>query len=249
MRGIQTIKSAPQVGAPVPFACAHRGLSSEKAENTLAAFGAAVASGFPAFEMDLRTTADGEVVVLHDADLDRTTDGHGRIDAITSSQLQSFETHDGPVPRLDDLLSSLRAWDGLWNLELKAKTALAPTVDLVRRHKLGSRALLSTMDTKLLAEAAVLAPEIARAAIPMGPVDDSDLEKAKASGCTWINVDHDFLDADEAQMIRDAGFRLGAWTVNDVARAQELAGMGVECIITDARAVGDALRGPAPTSW
>jgi glycerophosphoryl diester phosphodiesterase len=233
----------------VAFACAHRGLSSEKAENTLAAFGAAVAAGFPAFEMDLRTAADGEVVVLHDADLDRTTDGHGRIDAVTSGQLRSFETPDGPVPRLDDLLRSLCAWDGLWNLELKARSALAPTVELVRRHKLGPRALLSAMDTKVLAEAAALAPEIARAAIPMGPVDDSDLEKAKASGCTWLNVDHDFLDADEAQKVRAAGFRLGAWTVNDVARAQELVGMGVECVITDARAVGDALRGPAPTSW
>ncbi|MFO1532388.1 MAG: glycerophosphodiester phosphodiesterase family protein, partial [Thermoplasmatota archaeon] len=59
-----------------PFACAHRGLSAEKAENTLAAFGAAVAAGFPAIEMDLRTTSDGEVVVLHDAGIERTRQRH-----------------------------------------------------------------------------------------------------------------------------------------------------------------------------
>src|SRR5687768_2646765 len=72
------------------FACAHRGLSGEKAENTLASFGAAVTAGFPAIEMDLRCTADGEVVVLHDAGIERTTDGRGRVDSMTWRELQDY---------------------------------------------------------------------------------------------------------------------------------------------------------------
>jgi len=231
------------------FAAAHRGLSSEKAENTLAALGAAVAAGFPALEMDLRATADGEVVVLHDADLDRTTDGHGRIETLTWRQLQDASTTDGPVPRLADLMSSLKAWDGLWNLEVKAKAALAPTLDLVRRNGLAGRALLSSMDVPILDEARGLAPEIPRGSITLGPVDDADLAAAKAAKCSWINVDHDFLDPDEVVRLKAAGLRVGSWTVNDVERALEVAGWGVECVITDEREVGAAVRGPAPKSW
>lgn len=231
------------------FAAAHRGLSSEKAENTLAAFGAAVAAGFPAIEMDLRATADGEVVVLHDADLDRTSDGHGRVETLTWRQLQDASTPDGPVPRLADLIASLKAWDGLWNLEVKAKAALGPTVELVRRTGLARRALISSMDVPILDEARQLAPEIPRGSITLGPVDDADLAAARAAKCTWVNVDHDFLDLDEMTRLRGAGLRVGCWTVNDVDRALEVAGWGVECVITDAREVGVAVRGQAPASW
>lgn len=238
---------APRV-APA-FPCAHRGLSSEKSENTLAAFGAAVTAGFPAFEMDLQVTADKEVIVLHDAGIERTTDGRGRVDSMTWRELQTYETPDGPVPRLGDLFASLKAWDGLWNLEVKAKAATAPTLELVRHHDLEKRALITSMDTKVLAEASQLAPEIARGTIIVGPLDDADVNNAVASRCTWANMDHDFLDADEFARLRTAGLRVGAWTVNDVERARELVAMGVECIITDEREVGDALKGPAPQSW
>jgi len=233
----------------VPFACAHRGLSSEKAENTLASFGAAVAAGFPAFEMDLRTTADGEVVVLHDAGIERTTDGTGRVDSMTWRELQDYPTPDGPVPRLADLFTSLAAWDGLWNLEVKDKSATVPTLDLVRQHGLAARALVTSMERKVLADARDHAPEVLRGAIPFGPVDDDDLAAAADAECAWVNVDHDFLDAGEMQRLRQAGLKVGSWTVNDVARAQELLGLGVECVITDRREVGAALRGPPPVSW
>jgi glycerophosphoryl diester phosphodiesterase len=234
--------------ASAAFACAHRGLSSEKAENTLAAFGAAVTAGFPAVEMDLRTTADGEVVVLHDAALERTTDAAGRVDAVAWRDLQRASTRDGPVPRLGDLFASLAAWDGLWNLEIKARAALAPTLEIVRRAGLGRRALVSSMDAGILLEAHRLAPDVPRASIPLGPLDDSDLAAAREAQCSWINVDHDFLDGDELVRMREAGLRVGAWTVNDAARAAELAAAGVQCIITDRRDVGAAFRG-RPASW
>jgi glycerophosphoryl diester phosphodiesterase len=235
-------------GAIVAFACAHRGLSAQKAENTLSAFGAAVAAGFPALEMDLRLTADGEVVVLHDAGVERTTDGHGRVDSMTWRELGSLSTRDGPVPRLEDLFVALKAWDGLWNLEVKARAATEPTLDLVRRHGLGGRAAISSFEAKTLHLALQVDADIPRAYIPVGPIDDHDVAAALEARCAWMNVDHDFLEEAEALRLREAGLRLGAWTVNDPARARELAGWGVECIITD----GPAFEGasdPAPKAW
>ncbi|MEA3189679.1 MAG: glycerophosphoryl diester phosphodiesterase [Thermoplasmata archaeon] len=219
------------------FACAHRGLSAEKPENTLAAFGAAVAAGFQAVEMDLRTTKDGEVVILHDPTLDRTTMGKGPLADATWQQVQQV----GDVPRLADLFTTLKAWDGFYNLEVKAATATRPMLELAEKRKLAQRCLVSSMDLRVLQEAKRIAPAVARAFIPFGPVDDQELEACLQAGCAWINVDHDFLDPDEMARFRAAGLKVGTWTVNDVPRARELAAMGVDCIITDTRAVHESL--------
>lgn len=223
------------------FACAHRGLSAEKPENTIAAFGAAVAAGFSAVEMDLQVTKDGEVVILHDVTVDRTTTGKGPVAKLTWPELQRI----GDVPRLADLFSTLKAWDGFYNLEVKATAATRPMLELVERHKLGPRCMVSSMDARVLQEAKRLAPGVARALIPLGPVDDQEMEAALAAGCTWLNVDHDFLDEDELERFRGEGLKVGAWTVNDLPRARELAAMGVDCIITDTRAVHDLLKATA----
>ncbi|MES2154524.1 MAG: glycerophosphodiester phosphodiesterase family protein [bacterium] len=237
------------MAGPTPaFACAHRGLSGEKPENTLAAFGAAVAAGFPAVELDLRTTKDGQLVILHDASLERTTDGRGRVETLVLREVQDFDAGGGPVPRLEDLVTMLRSWDGLYNLELKSTSAAKPTVDVVRQQRLGARVQISSMDPKALAEVHHLAPEIARGLICLGPPDDGDVATAQDTGCTWINVDHDFIDAPgEVAAWQKAGLRVAAWTVNDAARAKALVAMGVRCIITDMREVGAAV--PGKGAW
>ncbi len=227
------------------FSCGHRGLSGEQPENTLAAFGAAVAANFPAVELDLRTTKDGQLVILHDAGLERTTDGRGRVESLTYREVHSFDAGGGKVPLLSDLFTMLKAWDGLYNLELKAQSAAKPTVDLVRRFHLAPRIQISSMDPKALSEVHHLAPDIKRGLICLGPPDEADVATAQDTGCTWLNVDHDFIDApDEVEGWQKAGMRVAAWTVNDVARAKALVAMGVECIITDTRDVGATVKGP-----
>ena len=70
---------------------AHRGGANLRPENTLVAFEHAVSIGADVLEMDLRATADGSIVVLHDATVDRTTDGQGRVDALTLAELQKLD--------------------------------------------------------------------------------------------------------------------------------------------------------------
>lgn len=241
-QSVMVMSGCPVGNGVAAFACAHRGLSAEKPENTLPSFGAAVAAGFPAVELDLRTTKDGHLVILHDAGLERTTDGRGRVEAVTLRELHSFDAGGGTVPRLEDLFMMLRAWEGLYNLELKVTSAAKPTVELVKRWRLDRRVQVSSMDPKALAEVHHLAPDIARGLICLGPPDDGDIATAQDTGCTWLNVDHDFIDApDEVAIWQKAGLKVAAWTVNDVARAKALVGMGVGCIITDARDVGVSL--------
>lgn len=223
------------------FACAHRGLSAEHPENTLAAFQAAAQAGFPAIELDLRTTADNEVVVLHDAGIERTTDGNGRVADMRYDDVRRHPTPEGPVPRLDDVFSAMRDWHGLWNLEIKALRATEPTLHLLEHHHVAGHGQLSSMDPRVLEEAQRLAPELPRGLITLGPVDDDWLTMAKELSCKWVNCDHEFLDRAAVDRMHTAGLRVATWTVNDAARARELATWGVECVITDVRLVLEGL--------
>lgn len=107
---------------------AHRGgMDSGYPENTLAAIGRSAATGVQVIEIDLRATADRHPVVLHDASVDRTTDGRGRVQDLTLAAVQRLRTGNGAgVPTLHDVLTSTRALDLTLLLDLKS----APGLDL-----------------------------------------------------------------------------------------------------------------------
>lgn len=247
----RSVKSGrPLARAVAAFACAHRGLSAEHPENTLAAFQAAAGVGFPAIELDLRLTADGEVVVLHDAGLERTTNGSGRVADMRYDDVRRHATQDGPVPRFDDVLSALHEWHGLWNVEVKAHRATEPAIALLQHHHALGHAQLSSMDPRALEEARAVAPDLPRGLITLGPVEEDYITMAKELGCRWINADHQFLSPKTIDRLHREGIRLAVWTVNDVGRARDLARLGVECVITDTRAVHQALAPTAdPKPW
>ena len=73
------------------YVAAHRGLSSDYPENTMAAFRAAIAAGVDQIETDIRVSKDGELVLIHDATVDRTTNGHGRVDEMTFDELRALD--------------------------------------------------------------------------------------------------------------------------------------------------------------
>ncbi len=211
-------------------------------ENTVAAFRAAAEAGFRSVELDCRLTRDGEVVVLHDAALERTTqDGNSRVAEMRYDELRSYSTKHGPIPRLDDLFSAMDGWTGVWNLEVKALKATEPMLHLVDHHGLQDRVLVSSFDPDALARSRDLAPDIPRALIASGLIDDADLAMAKELGCRWFNASHEQLASKTVKTLRAKGFHVGAWTVNDAATARALAALGISCVITDVRTVRAAL--------
>lgn len=231
------------------FAAAHRGLSHEYAENTIAAFQAAIDAGFHCLEMDLRLTHDGVVVVMHDAGIDRTTDGNGRVKDFDWKHLAAYKTAEGPIPRLTDVMEALKPTGVHWNLEVKAAEAVEPTIQLVEDHGLEDHALVSSMSPRSLQRAKARHPDVPRGLIVLGPPDDEDLAEARKAGCTWVNLDHDFVAPPLVEHIRGEGFKIGVWTVNNVERAKELQTMGVDCVITDRRDVLVALGKETPIKW
>ena len=101
---------------------AHRGGKAEQDENTLAAFKATYAAGCHGFETDIHITADGKYVIMHDGLLDRTTNGSGRIEQLSSAYIRTVTTKGGePIPFLEDLLDFFKDCEGLY-VEFEMKT-------------------------------------------------------------------------------------------------------------------------------
>jgi glycerophosphoryl diester phosphodiesterase len=143
--------------AGAPLLVAHRGGARLAPENTLAAFRAAVTRWeADMLEMDVRLTADGEVVVIHDPTVDRTTDGSGPVASFTVRELQkldaghrfldlegkpSFRGCGLTVPRFEDVLTALP--DARLNVEAKEPGVTGPLVEIIRRHRAEERVLVA----------------------------------------------------------------------------------------------------------
>ena len=216
-------------------------------ENTLEGIQAAARLGAAWVEFDVKLTADAVPVLFHDETLERTTNGYGRVADILFEDLRSLDAGAwfGPswrntrVPGLEEALTLLSALDLHANIEIKpcpgreAETA-AITVETIRRVWPGERPwpLLSSFAVDSLAAAKRQAPEMPRGLLIWErPPDWAAL--AADLACRTVHCADAYLTRDWAQEIRDGGYGLAVYTVNDPVRATELMRWGIDCIITD----------------
>ncbi len=215
------------------------------AENTIAAFARAHGEGAAAVELDVRTCAGGHVVVMHDADLARMTEGRDRrlVAEISLAELGGVRLGSGDAceraPALDDLCAWARGRVAL-NVEAKHdvpdRLALAKEIARVLARHPAVEVLLSSFDPVLLTMLAVTAPRVPRAwlthegqrlwnapwapFLARAPVRAVHLERTQASPATVAGLQR-------------AGRLVGVWTVNDPNEARDLAALGVDWLITD----------------
>jgi glycerophosphoryl diester phosphodiesterase len=247
----------------------HRGGAALWPENSLLAFRNALTLGARLLELDVHLTADGEVAVIHDATLDRTSDGSGPVAAHTAAELRRLRLRgpDGAlteewVPTLGEVLA-LAAPTGV-TLLLEIKTP-GPAVGYERRGPrvlavpgprypgleekvlealsavgMARRAFVMAFNPAVLEEIRSLAPAQPTALL----VDHHHLDNTGASavetvawasgaGASFLGLHHTLCDASVVAAARAAGVALGVFTVNDEARMQHLAEMGVDVIISD----------------
>jgi 5-deoxy-glucuronate isomerase len=115
---------------------AHRGASAYEPENTLRAFRRAMEQGAEMSELDLHLSKDGALIVMHNATVDQTTNGHGAIRELTLAQIQRLDAGQGErVPTLPEVIDLVRGRHGLY-IELKAEGTPRPTVDLLRANSM-----------------------------------------------------------------------------------------------------------------
>jgi glycerophosphoryl diester phosphodiesterase len=224
---------------PYPRVLAHRGGGTLAPENTLAAIRAGHARGFRGVEFDAMLAADEVPVLIHDATLERTTSGRGAVAAHTAAQLAQLDAgrwHSPafagePVPGFEAALRWCRAND-VWT------AAAALYADLLRPG--GDAAaiavprvpLFSSFEYDALMSARVAAPDIPRGYL-LDRVPANWREQLQALGCVALHTNHRHLSRALAAAIKDAGYWLFCYTVNDPARAAELFAWGVDAFCTD----------------
>lgn len=237
-------------GGPIAFA--HRGAAPDGPENTFAAFDRVIKLGYTYLETDVRSTADGVAVLMHDAHLGRTTDRTGAIAALPYAAVARARVGGTePVPRLDELLGSYP--DLRVNLDVKAPSSVGPLVEAVRRAGAVDRVCVGSFHDRLIPAVRMrLGPRLCTS---LGPREVLALRLGRlrptAAGCVQVPpglgririVDHRFLAAAHRR-----GLPVHAWTINDVAEMGRLLDLGIDGIMTDdATGLRDVLR--ARQAW
>jgi glycerophosphoryl diester phosphodiesterase len=220
---------------------AHRGSSARAPENTLAAFHAALEDGAEGIELDARLTANNVVVVMHDDDVARTTNGTGRVSEMSFEQLRALRVAVTEViPTLGEVLDLVGGRTGIV-VEIKGAFGGARTIpgEEVARAVLPliqdvPEVTASSFDPGAVAVVRALAPPVPTA-ITIGRHTslDETLSLAIEAGHSEIHLPADVVDQAFVARAHEAGRTVLAYTVNDRARARELEQMGIDGIFSD----------------
>ncbi len=230
---------------PYPRLCAHRGFNTIAPENSLPAFGAAVALGASEIEMDVRETADGELVVCHDDSVDRISNGTGQISEMTFFQLRSldFGSRHGihfaglKIPSLEEVMKAF-AGKVVINLHVKSVGGMAFPHNIMQRiveliYKYGFEKRLYFMaEGDVMQTALAVAPEIQRC-MAAGSTPWEIVENALRWQCSKVQL---FKPNFNEEMIRKAhenGIRCNVFYSDDPAEARNMLAMGIDTILTN----------------
>ncbi|MGC4060301.1 MAG: glycerophosphodiester phosphodiesterase [Aquabacterium sp.] len=245
-----TAASSPKAALnawPYPCWIAHRGAGKLAPENTMAAFRLGAEHGFGMFECDVKLSADGEPFLLHDAGLDRTTNGQGDAgvqswDALSRLDAGSWHgrTYAGePLLRLESLARWLQALGLMVNLEIKpspgedTRTGRVVAQHVARLWAASDiKPLLSSFSVDALRAAQEAQPELPRALLLERWAHDAT-QQAQALGCIALVVNQAHLDEDRIAAGHAAGLKVLTYTVNDLSRASTLWLSGLDGLITD----------------
>lgn len=241
-----------------PLVMAHRGGSGLWPENTMHAFERARDLGVDVIEMDVQSTKDGVLVVLHDASLERTTDGAGRVGALTLAQLKKLDAgfrwspdggktfpHRGrglTVPTLDEVFTKLP--DMRFNIEPKQESPsiVKPLCRAIREKGMAGKVTIGAFRQNVLDEFRKECPEVQTSA---GPAEVAEFMRASQNGGGTNEPKFKALQVPESIMgvrvltksfVESAhaqNLQVHAWTVNEAEAMKRLMELGVDGIMTD----------------
>ena len=210
----------------------HRGVAGLEPENTLRSFRAALALGVDYVECDVRLTADGRMVLLHDESLDRTTDGTGPVAEMPFDAVRKLDAGQGEqVPTLEELLDLIRGRCKA-HVELKAEGTPEPVLRLVRQKGMLADVVLTSGDTERLQALRALAPDVAIEHIYGDPPPDA-IARALRVRAQRVSAHHRHLTRDYVDAAHAAGLEVIAWPPDTVPEMQAAIALGVDLLCTN----------------
>jgi glycerophosphoryl diester phosphodiesterase len=228
--------------ASKPMVVAHRGASVEQPENTIEAFEAAIDAGADAVEFDVRVTADGHAVVMHDPDVSRTTGGTGLVSEMTLDEIRQLG-----VPTLEEALACLSG-RATADIEIKnspdepgytadAEPAVEATLAALDELAFSGPVIVSSFNPRSIAHSRALRPDVPTGLLSWVDVDAEDaLARATGQGHPWVlPFVTKVLDAGEgfADRVHHGGTLLGVWIADDPETSRQLFQLGVDALATN----------------
>ena len=229
----------------MPLILGHRGVPVVAPENTLAGFRKAVEIGSDGIELDVHLSRDGQIVVIHDERLERTTDGSGLVGEKSLAELvelnaaAKFAGGAGVqrIPTLDQVFDAVGDACRLINIEIKSGVVLYPgieakLVELVRRRGAADKVVFSSFNHYSLVELKRLAPEMAIGLLYMGALVEPWRYAARL-GAEALHPIHFTVFPEFVAGAHQAGVQVNAWTCDTPADIHRMLASRVDAIITN----------------
>ncbi|MCG2879911.1 MAG: glycerophosphodiester phosphodiesterase [Vulcanisaeta sp.] len=220
----------------------HRGAMGYAPENTIPSFRLAVEMGVDGVELDVHMTRDGEVVVIHDFTVDRTTNGHGYVKDLTLEEIKRLDAgvkfgsrwRGVPVPTLEEVFREFGKRIK-YKIEIKRGSDYYPgierkVVELIRRYNVDAQVI--SFDYDALSNVRAIDRDIEIGIIFIGKISWF-IDVAKKLNAHWLHVSHELIDERGVELAHKLGLKVGAWTVNDEKRARYLIDIGVDDITSN----------------
>ena len=227
-----------------PRILGHRGTRGEYQENCAEAMELTLARGVRGFETDIRMTKDGHLVIMHDARVERVSDGKGIVEEMTLAELKKLRLNNSSdaVPTLEEMLRPLKGRDDIF-IELEMKSAnltkngrldeyLAKTYETAKRMLRPGTYAFTSFDADYLKRMRELRPD-ARTGLINGTLTEEMIAKAKALGCSQIapvlkGATRELMDRAHAE-----GLKVTLWMVQNRADWEKAKELGADCTTSD----------------
>lgn len=215
----------------------HRGARGYEPENTLIGFQKALALNVDQIEFDIHSSADGEIMVIHDETVDRTTNGSGNVNSFTRLELQQFQIEGQQyIPTLIEVLNLIDRKCSI-NIEIKSNGLADKLVSIIQQYVTEkqwkySDFIVSSFEWDNLEKVRLLNPTIPIAVLTETSIEDA-LAFAKKIKAQAINPDFQLLSIENLSQMQQAGFQVFPWTVNEIEDIKRIQSYKVDGIISD----------------
>ncbi len=214
---------------------AHRGAAAIEPENTLRGFRYALTLGAARIELDVHLSRDQKLIVMHDALVDRTTNGRGAIAEMDAAQIQQLDAGQGErVPLLQEVIDLFQEhWQSsgktMLQIELKGLQTAAPTVEMILQNNITGKVVLSSFDEAQLAEAIQLLPQVTSAFLT-AKLEPDPLEIALRIGAGGVHLNHKLATREWVDRVHAAGLYARVWNIDEIERMKWAIDLGVDGI-------------------
>ena len=209
----------------------HRGARAYEPENTVRSFQRAIELGANAIELDVRKTKDNKLVVMHNADVNKTTNGNGAVSELTLDEIKKLVTEKNEkVPTLEEVLTLVGKQVKIL-IELKETGYEQNVLDLIHKKGLIDNVIIISFNENALRKIKELDPKVATGLIYVR--HKNPIQSALDLGAAYLLPLYHFTHSVDVKKAHDKGLKIIVWTINNAEEVAEFKNKGVDGIASD----------------